>query len=274
MDLELLETTLADAGRARLPRAPGLGVGRARRRRLRGDDQPAGGAARAARRARAALDARARAARRTSRDGTVKALFHTADGRADRGGADALPRRPPLGLRLLAVGLPADLHLLRHRQMKFGRNLTAREILDQALHFRRIEAIDHVVFMGMGEPMMNLDNVLAACERLPDLGITHRRTAISTVGWVPGHRPPRRVRDADPPGALAARARGRAALADHAGQRPLPARRGARRLRALLRAPPPQGLRRVRDARAASTTATRRRRSSPSCSTRASTRST
>jgi 23S rRNA (adenine2503-C2)-methyltransferase len=34
--------------------------------------------------------------------------------------------------------------------------------------------------------MLNLDAVLAACERLPDLGITHRRTAISTVGWVPG----------------------------------------------------------------------------------------
>jgi 23S rRNA (adenine2503-C2)-methyltransferase len=40
--------------------------------------------------------------------------------------------------------------------------------------------------MGMGEPMMNLDAVLGACERLPDLGITNRRTAISTVGWVPG----------------------------------------------------------------------------------------
>jgi 23S rRNA (adenine2503-C2)-methyltransferase len=40
--------------------------------------------------------------------------------------------------------------------------------------------------MGMGEPMMNLDSVLAACARLPDLGITHRRTAISTVGWIPG----------------------------------------------------------------------------------------
>ena len=70
--------------------------------------------------------------------------------------------------------------------MKFGRNLTASEILDQALHFRRIEDVDHVVFMGMGEPMMNLDNVLEACRRLPDVGITHRRTAISTVGWVPG----------------------------------------------------------------------------------------
>jgi 23S rRNA (adenine2503-C2)-methyltransferase len=73
-----------------------------------------------------------------SRDGTVKALFHTTTA-AGRGGADALPRRPPLALRLLAVRLPADLHVLRDRQMKFGRNLTASEILDQALHFRRIE---------------------------------------------------------------------------------------------------------------------------------------
>src|SRR5688500_19007596 len=70
--------------------------------------------------------------------------------------------------------------------MKFGRNLTAAEIVDQALHFRRIEEIDHCVFMGMGEPMMNLDAVLEACERLPDIGVTHRRTTISTVGWVPG----------------------------------------------------------------------------------------
>jgi 23S rRNA (adenine2503-C2)-methyltransferase len=70
--------------------------------------------------------------------------------------------------------------------MKFGRNLTASEILDQALHFRRKEAVDHAVFMGMGEPLINVDNVLAACEKLPDIGISHRRTAISTVGWIPG----------------------------------------------------------------------------------------
>jgi 23S rRNA (adenine2503-C2)-methyltransferase len=70
--------------------------------------------------------------------------------------------------------------------MRFGRNLTASEILDQALHFRRSEDVDHAVFMGMGEPMMNLDAVLDACRRLPDLGITHRRTTVSTVGWIPG----------------------------------------------------------------------------------------
>jgi 23S rRNA (adenine2503-C2)-methyltransferase len=70
--------------------------------------------------------------------------------------------------------------------MKFARNLSTSEILDQALYFRRIEAIDHCVFMGMGEPLLNLENVLGACERLPDIGITSRRTTISTVGWIPG----------------------------------------------------------------------------------------
>jgi 23S rRNA (adenine2503-C2)-methyltransferase len=72
--------------------------------------------------------------------------------------------------------------------MRFGRNLTASEILDQALHFRRREEIDHAVYMGMGEPFLNVDAVLASARRLPDLGITHRRTTISTVGWMPGLR--------------------------------------------------------------------------------------
>jgi 23S rRNA (adenine2503-C2)-methyltransferase len=70
--------------------------------------------------------------------------------------------------------------------MRFGRNLTASEILDQALHFRRREPVNHCVFMGMGEPMLNLDHVLEAARRVPELGITHRRTTISTVGWLPG----------------------------------------------------------------------------------------
>jgi 23S rRNA (adenine2503-C2)-methyltransferase len=84
--------------------------------------------------------------------------------------------------------------------MRFGRNLTASEIVDQALHFRRLDTVDHAVFMGMGEPMMNLDHVLAACRRLPDVGITHRRTAISTVGWIPGIE---RLTDTDMPIRLA-----------------------------------------------------------------------
>jgi 23S rRNA (adenine2503-C2)-methyltransferase len=70
--------------------------------------------------------------------------------------------------------------------MRFGRNLTASEILDQALHFRRREAVNHAVYMGMGEPFLNYEAVLGSARRLPDLGITHRRTTISTVGWMPG----------------------------------------------------------------------------------------
>src|SRR5438105_8067274 len=70
--------------------------------------------------------------------------------------------------------------------MRVRRNLTASEILDQALHFRRLDDVNHAVFMGMGEPMLNLDAVLGAARRIPDLGITHRRTTVSTVGWLPG----------------------------------------------------------------------------------------
>ena len=121
-----------------------------------------------------------------SRDGTVKSLFHTADGRP----VEAVLMRYRDGRRSLCLssqsGCPLTCTFCATGSMKFGRNLTASEILDQALHFRRIEAVDHAVFMGMGEPMMNLDAVLAACRRLPDIGITHRRTTISTVGWIPG----------------------------------------------------------------------------------------
>jgi len=126
------------------------------------------------------------AAEAKSDDGTVKTLFHAADGRP----IEAVLMRYRDGRRSVCLssqsGCPLTCTFCATGQMKFGRNLTADEILDQALHFRRVEAIDHVVFMGMGEPTMNIDNVLAACEALPDLGVTHRRTAISTVGWVPG----------------------------------------------------------------------------------------
>jgi 23S rRNA (adenine2503-C2)-methyltransferase len=121
-----------------------------------------------------------------SDDGTVKTLFDTADGRP----LEAVLMRYRDGRRSVCVssqsGCPLTCTFCATGKMKFGRNLTADEILDQTLHFRRVEEIDHVVFMGMGEPTMNIDNVLAACERLPDVGVTNRRTSISTVGWVPG----------------------------------------------------------------------------------------
>jgi len=121
-------------------------------------------------------------------DGTVKALFHTHDGRP----VEAVLMRYRDGRRSVCVssqsGCPLTCTFCATGAMKFGRNLTASEILDQVLHFRRIEAVNHLVFMGMGEPMMNLDAVLGAARLLPDVGITHRRTGISTVGWVPGIR--------------------------------------------------------------------------------------
>lgn len=119
-------------------------------------------------------------------DGTVKALFATADGRP----LEAVLMRYRDGRRSICVsaqsGCPLTCTFCATGSMRFARNLSADEIVDQALHFRRTEAVDHCVFMGMGEPMLNLEAVLGACERLPDLGIAHRRTAISTVGWIPG----------------------------------------------------------------------------------------
>ena len=168
-----------------------------------------------------------------ARDGTEKALFHTADARPleavlmrYRGGAkhSASVPNPSRGGAKHSASVPDPSRGGRHSvclssqsgcpltcsfcatgSMAFGRNLTASEILDQALHFRRKEVsaghpaspsesdgavapprLDHCVFMGMGEPLLNLDNVLAACERLPDIGIHPSSTTVSTVGWIPG----------------------------------------------------------------------------------------
>jgi 23S rRNA (adenine2503-C2)-methyltransferase len=146
-----------------------------------------------------------------ARDGTVKALFSTRDSRPveavlmryqpdDARAGRAGPSREAgrraggrrAGRRSLCLssqsGCPLTCTFCATGTMRFGRNLTASEILDQALHFRRMTDVDHAVFMGMGEPMMNLDAVLAACERLPQLGIGNRHTAVSTVGWIPGIR--------------------------------------------------------------------------------------
>ena len=121
-----------------------------------------------------------------AKDGTVKTLFRTHDGHP----VEAVLMRYRDGRRSICVssqsGCPLTCTFCATGTMQFGRNLTTSEILDQALHFRRLEALDHCVFMGMGEPFMNVDTVVAAARRLPDVGITPRRTTISTVGWLPG----------------------------------------------------------------------------------------
>jgi 23S rRNA (adenine2503-C2)-methyltransferase len=185
MDLELLAATLAEGGEPPY-RAKQVWEWVARGARSYGEMTNLPAALRGRLEVQVPLSTLTVAAEAKSDDGTVKALFHTGEGRP----IEAVLMRYRDGRRSVCLssqsGCPLTCTFCATGQMKFGRNLSAEEILDQALHFRRTEAIDHVVFMGMGEPTMNVDNVLAACELLPDLGVTHRRTAISTVGWVPG----------------------------------------------------------------------------------------
>ncbi|MER3488087.1 MAG: 23S rRNA (adenine(2503)-C(2))-methyltransferase RlmN, partial [Chloroflexota bacterium] len=137
----------------------------------------------------------------TSNDGTVKTLFRTADGHP----VEAVLMRYRDGRRSVCLssqsGCPLTCRFCATGQMRFRRNLTAWEILDQALFFRRLGPLTHAVFMGMGEPMMNLEAVLEAARRLPDLGVGFRRTTVSTVGWLPGLR--RFVDEVDQPIRLA-----------------------------------------------------------------------
>ena len=138
---------------------------------------------------------------REARDGTVKTLFRTHDGHP----VEAVLMRYRDGRRSVCLsaqsGCPLTCTFCATGQMRFGRNLTASEMLDQVLHFRRLEPVNHAVYMGMGEPFLNYENVVASARRLPDLGITHRRTTVSTVGWMPGLR--RFVDEVDEPIRLA-----------------------------------------------------------------------
>ena len=74
-------------------------------------------------------------------------------------------------------------------QAGFERHLDAGEIVEQIVRAQHASAVrvSNVVFMGMGEPLANVDPVLAACTRLhEDLGLSARHMTVSTVGVVPG----------------------------------------------------------------------------------------
>src|SRR3954465_5426949 len=184
MDLELLHRTLDELGE---PRFRGGQVWSWAARGAGGYDEMTnvGAALRSELAARVPFSTLAVEHTAASRDGTIKTLFRTEDGRR----VEAVLMRYRDGRRTICVssqsGCPLTCTFCATGSMQFGRNLTASEILDQVLHFRRIEPIDHCVFMGMGEPMLNLDHVLGAARRLRDVGITPRRTTISTVGWLP-----------------------------------------------------------------------------------------
>jgi len=92
------------------------------------------------------------------------------------------------------VGCPIKCTFCATGLMGFGRNLTSGEILDQALHFLRWTRyhppiVRNVVFMGMGEPLLNYDATMAAVDRLVDpkcAGMGVHRMTVSTSGWLPG----------------------------------------------------------------------------------------
>jgi 23S rRNA (adenine2503-C2)-methyltransferase len=80
-------------------------------------------------------------------------------------------------------------------QMGFHRQLRAGEIIAQVIHYQRTfadhedRAVTNVVFMGMGEPLLNYDHTLAAVDRCVDprgLALAPRRITLSTVGIIPG----------------------------------------------------------------------------------------
>lgn len=86
----------------------------------------------------------------------------------------------PVGCKFCATG-----------QMKSNKILNSRQIVDQILYFKRKlgkeKSITNVVFMGMGEPMLNLDNVVKAIRILTDpqkIALSHRRITLSSVGYV------------------------------------------------------------------------------------------
>ena len=135
------------------------------------------------------------AARQVAADGTTKLLLRLGDGRtvesvlmpdfrADRAA----------GCISSQVGCAMGCDFCATTKTGFERNLTAGEIVEQFLALRR-EAnavgrrLQTIVFMGMGEPLLNLDAVLTAVRRLADnsLGaLGWRQITVSTVGIVPG----------------------------------------------------------------------------------------
>jgi 23S rRNA (adenine2503-C2)-methyltransferase len=86
------------------------------------------------------------------------------------------------------VGCPLDCKFCATGTMGFTRNLTAGEIVDQVIQVQRNnqKRITNLVYMGMGEPMLNYDNVMKSIDIINDdsgLNIGARHITISTAGY-------------------------------------------------------------------------------------------
>jgi 23S rRNA (adenine2503-C2)-methyltransferase len=141
--------------------------------------------------------------RRESKDGAVKLLLGLSDGRAVE--TVVLPYGDRTSVCISSqVGCPVGCTFCATATLGFARNLTAGEMVDQVLTAREHSPdgrVSHVVVMGEGEPLLNLDALLHALRLLHDeVGISYRRITVSTAGYVPGIR---RLAEADLPVTLA-----------------------------------------------------------------------
>ncbi len=126
-----------------------------------------------------------------SRDGTRKLLFGLGDGFAIE--SVLIPEPPRLTLCISSqAGCGMGCVFCATARLGLQRNLTEDEIVGQVMAAERAlaagEAITNVVFMGMGEPLHNYDNVVAALATLSapwGLAISARRITVSTVGLLP-----------------------------------------------------------------------------------------
>lgn len=127
------------------------------------------------------------AAHKKSSDGVEKLLTHRGDNQVYE--AVFLPYAERVSCCLSSqVGCPMGCKFCATGLGGFDRNLSAGEIIGQYLMLQRLteRRISHVVFMGMGEPLLNLKNVLKSVRLLhEEVGLSYRHITISTVGLVP-----------------------------------------------------------------------------------------
>jgi 23S rRNA (adenine2503-C2)-methyltransferase len=128
------------------------------------------------------------ATHRTSQDGVDKLLVHRGDGQVFE--CVLLPYEDRVSCCLSSqVGCPMGCAFCATGLGGFERNLSAGEIVGQYLTLQRLtdRRISHVVFMGMGEPLLNLKAVLKSLRLLhEEVGLSYRHLTVSTVGIVPG----------------------------------------------------------------------------------------
>jgi len=137
------------------------------------------------------LDFPAIATRSTSRDGSTKLLLQLADG--ERVEAVHLPYPDRLSVCVSSqAGCAMACAFCATGLGGFRRNLSAAEIIAQPLLAARESNVPmqnptHIVFMGMGEPLLNYQNVLKAIHLMHDeMGIAMRHITVSTVGILAG----------------------------------------------------------------------------------------